>query len=77
MTPASVEGELDHLGVAGLARADVLVAGVCRLPPHVAGLTDSTPLRSSNTASRHQKQPPARVAISFPASVMSFAFRYG
>src|SRR5438876_10760179 len=34
--------------------------------------TESTPFRSSNTASRHQKQPPARVAISFPASVMSF-----
>src|SRR5258705_12019999 len=33
-----VKGELDHLGVAGLARADLLVAGVCRLSPHVAGL---------------------------------------
>src|SRR3981189_831038 len=33
-----VEGELDHLGVAGLARADLLVAGVCRLSPRVAGL---------------------------------------
>src|SRR6266446_10326765 len=35
--------------------------------------TESTPFRSSNTASRHQKQPPARVAISLPASVMSFS----
>src|SRR5438876_8438013 len=34
--------------------------------------TESTPLRSSNTASRHQKQPPARVASSFSASVISF-----
>src|SRR5438552_1636972 len=46
--------------------------GFAVVPPMYPDSTDSTPLRSSNTASRHQKQPPARVATSFPASIMSF-----
>ena len=53
-----IKGDLHHLGMAGLSRADLLVGGI-EIAPGKTGFDLIHSLSSSKTASRHQKHPPA------------------
>ena len=57
-----IEGDADRLGMAGVAAAYLLVGRIGGLPAGIAAVTDLTPITSRNTASMHQKHPPARIA---------------
>ena len=57
-----IEGDTYDLGVTRVSFANNSAGWIHYLP---ATVTDSTPEICSNTASRHQKQPPPSVASSF------------